>query len=42
MKKEDRKREEDAYDIFRKIWNTRLKGKKDEKESSNNRDSEQR
>ena len=41
MKKNDKKREEDAYDIFRKIWNSRLKGQKDE-QSTNNGDSKQR
>ena len=35
MKKRDKKREEDAYDIFRKIWNSRLKGKTDEKSADN-------
>ena len=39
MNKKDKKREEDAYDIFRKIWNSRLKGQTDEK-SADNRDPE--
>ena len=39
LNKKDKKREEDAYDIFRKIWNSRLKGQTDEK-SADNRDPE--